>query len=190
MRGAEPDIVREERRAIDIVVPVDRVGAPDHRHLDRHVGRHRRAVIVVGQLQPVADAGVHVHARPGAAAVEDRAEIIAADIVGRDRADVGLGHLPDLLLERHSGDDRADARFDRGLGRTAAGTAARGQSRGRRLARGQQRRERTQDHSRPSARGLVKAGISNAPRSDNWRRAATIARISRPSRASASPVGS
>ena len=125
VRRAEPDVVREKRRAVDIVVAVDGVGAPDHRHLDRHVGRHRRAIIFVGQLQPVVDARVHVHRRPGAAAVEDRAEIIAANLVGRDRANVGLGDLPDLLLERHAGDDRANAGVDRGFRR--AGTAARGQ---------------------------------------------------------------
>ena len=73
-------------------------------------------VEVVGQLQPVVDARVHVHARPGAAAVEDRADIVVADVVRRDRADVGLGHLPDLLLERHASDDRADARLDRRIG--------------------------------------------------------------------------
>ena len=43
--------------------------------------------------------------------------IISANLVGRDRADVGLGHLPDLLLERHSGDDRADAGVERGIRR-------------------------------------------------------------------------
>ena len=114
MRRAEPDVVRKHRRAVDIVVAVDRVGSPDHRDLDRHVGRHRRVVISLRQREPVGHARVFVLARPGAAAVEDRAEIIAPHIVGSDRPDVGLGHLPDLLLERHSGDDPPDQRFVRG----------------------------------------------------------------------------
>ena len=54
---------------------------------------------------------MHVHARPSATAVEHRPEVILANIVGLDRADFGLGHLPDLLFERHAGDDRAYAGF-------------------------------------------------------------------------------
>ena len=51
--------MREERRAVDIVVPVDRVRAPDDRHLDRHVGRHGRA----GRIRPTASASPrHWHA--------------------------------------------------------------------------------------------------------------------------------
>jgi len=105
VRRAEPDIVGKEGRSIDIVMPVNRVGAPKNRHLDRHVGRHRRTVVIVGLLQPVVDAGVHVHRRPRAAAVEDRPDVIAPHFVGGDRANVRLGDLPDLLLQSHAGDD-------------------------------------------------------------------------------------
>ena len=114
VRRAETDVVREERRAVDVVVAVDRVGAPDDRDLDRHVGRHRRVVEALRQCEPVGHARVLAVARPGAAAIEDRAEIVAPDIVRSDRPDVGLGHLPDLLLERHSGDDPPNQRFVRG----------------------------------------------------------------------------
>ena len=117
MRRAEPDVVREKRRTVDVVVSVDGVGAPDHRDLDRHVGRHRRFVEFVGQLEPIVDAGMHVHARPGAAAVQDRADVILANLVGLDRPDVRLGHLPDLLLERHPSDDRANPGVQRGIRR-------------------------------------------------------------------------
>ncbi len=50
MRSAEPDIVREKRCAVDIVVPVDRVGSPDHGNLHLHVGRHARPVECVRKL--------------------------------------------------------------------------------------------------------------------------------------------
>ena len=116
VRRAEPDVMREERRTVDIVMPVDRVHAPDHRHFHLHVGRHRGAVEFVRQFQPVVDAGMHVHRRPRTAAVEDRADIVFAHVVGRDRADVGLGDLADLLLERHALDDRADAGIERRVG--------------------------------------------------------------------------
>ena len=48
MRCAKPDIVREKRRAVDVVIAVNRVDAPNHRHPNLHVGRHRGAVEFVG----------------------------------------------------------------------------------------------------------------------------------------------
>ena len=49
-----------------------------------------------------------VLARPGAAAVQHRADAVLPDLVRRDRGDLGLGHLPDLLLQRHPREDLLD----------------------------------------------------------------------------------
>src|SRR3546814_10681858 len=38
------------------------------------------------------------------------------EVLGRDRADVGLDQLADLLLDRHLLDQRVDARLGRGVG--------------------------------------------------------------------------
>ena len=150
MRCAEPDVVGEKRRAVDIAVAVHRVGAPDDRYLDRHVGRHGCAVEFVRQFQPVLDTGVHVHARPGAAAIEDRTDVVAAYVIRSDRADIGLGHLPDLLLQRHSRDDRSDASFGR-VGRRR-GAAALGHGLGR-LARGEKPDRKAKQELRPDTPG-------------------------------------
>src|SRR3546814_17894337 len=45
-----------------------------------------------------------------------RAEVVLAHLFGRDRLDLGLGHLPDLLRQRHPGHDLAHARLDRRIG--------------------------------------------------------------------------
>ncbi|KIU01475.1 hypothetical protein QU38_01425, partial [Staphylococcus aureus] len=74
-------------------------------------------VIGVRQRGPVGDGRVLPHPRPGAAAVEDRSDVVAAHFVRRDRADVRLSHLADLLLERHAAHDARDPRFHRGIGR-------------------------------------------------------------------------
>ena len=122
VRRAQPDIVREHRCPHHIVVAMNRVGAPDQRDLHRHVGGQRRLRIGIGQTGPVGQAGVLVHPRPGPAAVQDRTDVVLAHLIGRDRADFGLGHLPDLLLQRHPRHDLRDprlhGRIDR-LGRRA-----------------------------------------------------------------------
>src|SRR5436190_1883923 len=52
---------------------------------------------------------MHVHRGPRAAAVEDRPDIILADLVRRDRPDVDLCDLPDLLFKSHASHNRAYA---------------------------------------------------------------------------------
>ena len=88
-RGAQPDVVREDRRAEDVVVAVHRVDAPEGRNLHFLVGAalvagdgHHRGSLPdgIGQREPVAHRGVLVRLRPRAAAVQHRAER-------------GLGHL-------------------------------------------------------------------------------------------------
>jgi hypothetical protein len=54
---------------------------------------------------------VLVVARPAAAAVLDRAEVVLADVVRGDALEFGLRHLAELLGQRHLGDDPGDARF-------------------------------------------------------------------------------
>ena len=115
--GAQADVVREQRAAVDVVVAVDGVGAPDHRHLDAMSVLIEASNQRVGHRQPGVARGVLVHARPGAAAVEHRADVVAAYVVGRDGADVGLRHLADLLGQRHVVDDGADLRLLRGVER-------------------------------------------------------------------------
>ena len=153
MRRAETDVVREKRCAVDVVVAVNRVGSPDHRDLDRHVGRHRRVVEALRQCEPVGHARVLARARPGTAAIEDGPEIIAPDILRSHRPDVGLGHLPDLLLERHPGDDPADQRFVR-RGITGCGVSCLRSWPARRVWRGPGRtRRRRREEQRPGEHG-------------------------------------
>ena len=64
VRGAQADVVREQRRAHHVVVAVHGIGAPDDRHRVARIGRHRCLVVAVGQVHPVAQRGVLVHARP------------------------------------------------------------------------------------------------------------------------------
>jgi hypothetical protein len=99
---AEPDVVREERRADDVRVAVHRVGAPDHRDPDAAVrGVDRGRIERVGRLEPFGRGREVVAAGPAVAAVEHRAEIVLAHVVGGDAAQVRLDQLADLLLERH-----------------------------------------------------------------------------------------
>ena len=116
MRRAQADVVREQGGAEHVVVAVHRVGAPDHRDLHLRIGGHRGVAITVGQGEPVADAGVLVLPRPGTAAVEHRADVVLLHLRRRDRLDFGLGHLADLLRQRHAGHDRAHALFQRRVG--------------------------------------------------------------------------
>ena len=116
VRRTQADVVREHRGPEDVVVPVHGVDAPDDRHLDRRVGRHRRIVVAVGQRQPVPDPGVLVSAGPGAAAIEYRADVVFRHLGRRDRLDLGLRHLADLLGEAHARHDFSHARFQRRIG--------------------------------------------------------------------------
>ncbi len=57
------------------------------------------------------------------AAVEDRAEMMAADIRGRDEGDLRLDHLADLLLQGHAQEQRVKPRFQLRIGYASAITA-------------------------------------------------------------------
>jgi hypothetical protein len=123
VRGAEANIMRVQRGPVYVVVPVDGVDAPYHRHLDGQVGCHRRVVITVGQRHPVARRGELVFIRPAAAAIQDRAHGVIAHLGRRDRSDFRLRHLADFLAQRHAGHDGAHACLQRRIGRHGAGDA-------------------------------------------------------------------
>ena len=94
---AQADVVREDRRADHVVVAVHRVHAVDQR--DLQPGRLRpqlEAVDMSAQASGVFGVGHR------AAAGQQRAERVRRD-VGRavERVALGLGHLADLLLQRH-----------------------------------------------------------------------------------------
>ena len=94
--------MREDDRAQHVVVPVQRVDAVQERNLEARLLRVALIVVVhVGpSLQAVAGLGIRV------AAAQQRAEEQVLD-VGRilQRANVGLGHLADLLFEGHFGEE-------------------------------------------------------------------------------------
>ena len=113
---AKADVMREQRRADDIVGAVDRVGAPDHRHHRTTVRALDRGVVEgVEQLEPFRRGGEFVAVGRRIAAVEDRAELVRLEILGRDAGDVDLDELADLVLDAHLGEDRGDARLDLGV---------------------------------------------------------------------------
>ena len=115
VRGTQADVVREDGRAVHVAVAMHGIGPPDHRHGDLRIGRHGCVVISVRQLDPILHLGPLVHRRPGAAAIEHRADVVRAHFGGRDRLDFRLHHLADLLLQRHAGQDLGHARFHGGI---------------------------------------------------------------------------
>jgi hypothetical protein len=125
-RGAEPDLVRDHRGVEEVVVAVDGVGAVDDRDAE--------ATVIQGELLDRVDLvgpglAVVAHGRPGAAAGEDRADVVdvedVVEQVGVQRAavpgcvrralehlDVDLAHLADLLVEVHAAEEVADPLVD------------------------------------------------------------------------------
>ncbi|MNV30982.1 hypothetical protein D3C71_1222710 [compost metagenome] len=118
---AQADVVREQRGAVDVVVAVHRIGAPDHRDRRACIGGQRGRAVRIGQLQPLRHRGVLVHARPGAATIENRADVVLADLIRRDHLDLGLGHLTHLLRQRHLRHDLPHARLQCGIRPDRAG---------------------------------------------------------------------
>ncbi len=105
--------MREDRGADDVGIAVDGVRTPDHRDRDMARGRVQRGGIErVGRLQPIGRQGAVVAAGAGIAAVEHRAQPVGPHIGGRDRGDVRLDRLPDLILDRHFREQIGDARID------------------------------------------------------------------------------
>ena len=117
-RGAQAHVLREQRAADQVVVAVHRVDAEQHR--DRQAparGIHRRAVERIGQLLPLRGRTVLLAVRPGVAAGQDRAEAVGAHVVRGHVLDVGLDHLPNLVLHRHFRQQPPDPGLERGVRR-------------------------------------------------------------------------
>ena len=112
-RRAKADIVREQRRTDDIVVAMHRVGAPDDRH-DRPpiAALHRRVVERVEELQPFRGRGEFVAVRRRIAAIQNRTEFVRLEVFWRDRGDIDLDQLANLILHAHPLQDRVHPRLD------------------------------------------------------------------------------
>jgi hypothetical protein len=99
--GAETDVLRKDGGAEYVGVAVNGVGSPDDRNRHTAVrGIHRRFPEGIGQRQPVVHRGPSLAIRLHAAAVEDRAETVLANILWFEMTDFALNHLSDLVLDR------------------------------------------------------------------------------------------
>ena len=104
--GAETDVVGEDGGAEDVAVAVHGVDAvEDGDRPALQAARRRRLPVVVGHGDPV---GGPVGSRRRAAAAEDRAQVVVPDLLGRDAQTLGLGHLPDLLVQAHAAEQALD----------------------------------------------------------------------------------
>ena len=105
-RAAEADVVREDHGAEHVAMAVDGVDAVDDGNGEARLERVLLALVVdVGpSFEAIAFLGI------GAAAAENRADEILFDVaeVVLDVLELRLGHLADLFVERHLGDDRFD----------------------------------------------------------------------------------
>ena len=114
-RGAEADVVREERGAEHVAVPVDRVDPQHDGNLHRAVGGERCVPEGVGEREPGGRRGVLVVVRPGPATVQHRSDVILADLSRGDALDLRLRHLAHLLGEAHARDHRGDDQLGEGI---------------------------------------------------------------------------
>jgi hypothetical protein len=118
-RAAEADVVREEDRPDHVVVAVDGVDAVHER--DAQAGLEGVRLITVVHLRP---AGGRAVGRGGAAAAQHRAEEEVSDVgLPLEARAVGLGHLADLLVERHVAEEGLHVPGGRG-GRVGRGGSA------------------------------------------------------------------
>ena len=113
--GAQADIVRKERGAIDIVVAVDGVRRPDQGDGDVLAGRHRGVVIGLDQIHPVLDGRMFVAGGDRAAAILDRADMILGHLFRLDRLPFRLDDLADLFLDCHLLQQGVDLRLNLGV---------------------------------------------------------------------------
>jgi hypothetical protein len=105
--------VREDHGPDDVVVAVDGVDAVEERDAQARLPRDRLIAVV-----HVGPAGRRLVGRRGAAAAEDRAEEVVLDVrLAPQGAALGLGHLADLLVERHVAEERLDVRVRAGARR-------------------------------------------------------------------------
>jgi hypothetical protein len=115
-RIAQRGVLREQGAADQVVVPMHRIDAEQHR--DRRAsgrGIHRGPVERIGQLLPLLRRTVLPAIRARVAAGQDRSKAIFAHVIGCHRLDVGLDHLADLVLRCHRRQQRVDPCFQRGV---------------------------------------------------------------------------
>ncbi len=167
---AQTDVVREQRGADDVALPVHGIDAEQHRNRLAAVrGVHRHRIERIGQRQPFGRRGVVAAARIGIAAGQDRPQAIGAYVLRRQAADIALHQLADLFLHRHGGDQVGEALFQRGiLGQRPvhAGPGAGLHAGGRRgldvaLAHGEREQQRGQQ--RAAVAGGIGVGHGAAP---------------------------
>ena len=105
--GAQPDVVREDRRPPHIAIPVDRVHAVQER--DRQV-----VLVLLHRCRPIGVVHGHpvrrtITARTRPAAAQHGADVKRLDLGRTDVHPLGLRHLPDLLVEGHAREQRFNA---------------------------------------------------------------------------------
>ena len=98
-RGPEPDVVRKDRCAEHVRMPMNGVRAPHHGNAARGGGGFEECI---GQRQPVAHACALVVAGRAAAAIEDRPEGVFGQFLRCHRRNLRLNHLRDLLPNGHA----------------------------------------------------------------------------------------
>ena len=103
----QADIVREDRRADDISMAVDGIGAPDRRDGRLAVGQRGGRCLphLVCQREPAVGRRELVAVGPAIAAVEVTAEAVAPHILGGEAVDLRLDQLRDLTLDAHARED-------------------------------------------------------------------------------------
>src|ERR1700744_298377 len=102
----------EDCRADDIVVAMDGVGTPNRWDpMDPMRDVCRCVIERVRKGEPLTRRSKLVAIRRGVPTVEDRAEVIVAQIFRSDAGDIGLDDLSDLLLERHDRDHCSETRL-------------------------------------------------------------------------------
>ena len=103
-RGAERNVVREDRGADYIGMAMNGIGAPHGRN-DRFAAWHRfdgGKIHLVSEFEPFTRFGVFVAIRPAIAAIQIAAEPIAAHVFCGETVDLGLYQLSNLAFDAHA----------------------------------------------------------------------------------------
>ena len=115
-RRAECDVVREQCRADDVVVTMNRIDAPKNRNRMTAATRiHRRFIECIGRFEPLRRRRQIVAIRTGVAADENRTQSILAHIIRCHAAQIGLNDLPDFLFDAQRTDELIESRLDRAV---------------------------------------------------------------------------
>ena len=108
--------MRKNGRAIDIIMAVHGIGAPQRRDSAAVEARiDSRLGIGISQCGPVGGAGLFVVIRISAAPIEVRTKAVLAHIRHAHPADIGLDHLCHLLRQRHFGQQAVNFQLQRSI---------------------------------------------------------------------------